>query len=233
MARRSKFAKRITLLPLWVAILSTVALDGCQLATSPNSSQEFAPQAFPVAAGDHWQYVIYDSAWDSDGQLTSARVESLSVTIENTRVLPDSQSLGIWIYSYSGIIDTVLVQASHDTVYMRNAFRVFSLPILKMDATYLFPLSVGKSWGSTYALGGDTSEVLGEGYLSTPAGSFPKAAHVRRHYYTIGPISSFAVDSWYVPYYGFVKFTQTEGFGTLYTVSIELVRYKLGMLTHD
>ena len=185
---------------------------------------------FPTRVGLTWTYAIHDSSFDDSGQLLLARTDSLVITVISRTIVSDTHHVAKWLYAFSDTTDTVTVDILPSVVTMTGAIRIYSSPYAETrDAEYMFPLSVGRSWGSTYYLGGDTSAVLEQDTMTVSGGTFPNAFHIWRNSYAIGPVSGILLNIWFVPKTGFVRSHQKEnllGPGN-HRVALELQRHNM------
>ncbi len=226
--RHKMFTHRFFPLPFVAALC--LLLNSCQQSTSPNPNTQWYTQSFPSSVGSTWQYIIYDTTFAPGGKFQSARTESLLVVVIQVDSISQTERLARWVYAYSDTADTATVTLTPTTVSITHAFNVFDSysKLSKQNAEYVFPLIVGKGWGSTYSNGGDTSTVVGVTYVTVPSGTFGDASHILSLNYTIGPVSYFDVDSWFVPNIGFVQFQESEAYdANSEKVYVELVSYEL------
>lgn len=137
---------------------------------STEPAEKSRTEDFPNSVGFQWTYEVRDSFV----QMT----DTVTVSITGTLILPGTKKASIWVTTsrervdthYVVVLgDTVLIYPGQDTTYM--------------SAKYIFPLEIDKSWRYRWAdhfrhgyfKGVATTTVVGEGLVSTPAGSFQNA----------------------------------------------------------
>lgn len=158
---------RLTTLGFTFLLFSLLSSCG-KKATEP--IEKSRTEDFPNSVGFLWIYEVYDSL--------AGATDTVTVEITDTLTLAGVKPATIWVYTYSDAVDThyvvvwgdtVLIYPGQDTTYM--------------SAKYIFPLEIDKSWRYRWAdnfrhgyfKGVATTTVVGEGLVSTPAGSFQNA----------------------------------------------------------
>ena len=120
---------------------------------------------FPNAVGNEWRYAVYDSI----GRQASA----LTVRVVGTATLSDGQPATVWRYAFAARVDTQYVAIRGDTVRAdagRDARRS------QRVVWAVLPLRVGAQWGTPARR--ETSQVVSQGPVTTPAGTFAQTLTV-------------------------------------------------------
>ena len=176
-----------------------------------------APEYFPNSVGDTWTYAFFDSI-SHVADTVQVRVRSQGTIPSRVPHKYDTEAAYIWELSYKNHADTQYVNLLRDTVNVYDG--QFSYPY------FIIPFEVGKHWGSSYGLGGDTTTVAMNDSITVSAGHFRSGFFIKRHQYTIGPVSSDDTDSWFVPEVGAVSIHQYDVLG-FYNVTWALLRYEI------
>jgi hypothetical protein len=184
------------------SILLILLLTGCQK-TNNTASAEF----FPNQVGDHWVYKFSPSL--------SPEIDTglIHVDIVGQTTLPDGEKAKIWATRYSNDlnnIDTsyVVSDASLVKIYNGDICLPCTTQMPGERRRYILPLVVNNKWHSALVFG-DTTKVLSELNLSTPAGIFKNTFQLSK---TIGyVVNSYTIDTIFLsPNIGMTKFIQEE-----------------------
>jgi hypothetical protein len=184
------------------SILLILLLTACQK-TNNTPSAEF----FPNQVGDHWVYKYSLSlSPDIDTGL-------IKVDIVGQITLPDGEKAKIWATRYSNDpnnIDTsyVVSDASLVKIYNGDICLPCTTQMPGERRRYILPLAVNNKWYSALVFG-DTTKVLSELNLSTPAGIFKNTFQLSK---TIGyAVNSYTIDTIFLSSnIGMTKFIQEE-----------------------
>lgn len=178
-------------------VLLSIGVSACAFVSCHRENPVEAgtgPSYFPNTVGDRWTYVVFDSIRHI---ADTVRVQVTSEGTLPSRVPPfDREAVNVWEYTYRDHADTQYVNLLHDTVNVYNG--EISHPY------FIIPFQVGRQWGSSYGLGGDSTTVVMKDSIVVPAGKFKSSFLIRRHQYTIGPVTMGDIDRWFVPYVGSV-----------------------------
>ena len=176
-----------------------------------------APEYFPNTVGDKWTYAVYDSVRNV-ADTVQVRVRGQSIIPSRVPHKYDGEAANIWEYRYKDHADTHYVNLLLDTVNVYDG--QFS------HQYFIIPFEVGKKWGSSYGLGGDSTTVATNDSITVSAGHFRSGFFIKRHQYTIGPVSSDDTDSWFVPEVGTVWIHQYDNLG-FHNVTWALLSYEI------
>ncbi len=153
---------------------------------------------FPNAVGNEWRYAVYDSV--------SRQASALTVRVVGTATLSDGQPATVWRYAFATRVDTQYVALRGDTV---RAYAGRDARRSQRVVWAVLPLQVGAHWQSV----AQTSQVVRQGPVTTPAGTFPQTLTVHHvdarccNYYL-------REDSGLAPGVGLVRYGRLEnGFG--------------------
>ena len=170
---------------------------------------------FPNYVGSYWKYVRYDSlSWPD-----TVRIDTVLVSIVDTTVLSNDETASVWVYEFEDRPDTQYVSIVNDTVRVyRNAEPSY------LDYIYIFPLEVGKSWGTTVW---DSSRVVDEEEITVPFGTFQKSFRVDR--LATGTVDYYlSTSAWIVNKVGMVQLNRfIYGIGPLAHDRWELLNYEI------
>ena len=184
------------------SILLIIFLIGCQK-TNNTPSVEF----FPNKVGDHWVYKYSPTL--------SPEIDTglINVDIVGQTTLPDGEKAKIWATRYSNDpnnIDTsyVVSVASLVKIYNGDICLPCTTQMPGERRRYILPFVVNNKWFSALVFG-DTTRVLSELNLSTPAGIFKNTFQLSK---TIGyAVNSYTIDTIFLsPNIGMTKFIQEE-----------------------
>lgn len=183
-------------------ILLILLLTACQKSANTPSA-EF----FPNQIGDHWVYKY------SLTRLPEIDTGLIYVDIVGQTTLPNGEKAKIWATRFSSDpnqIDTSYVasDASRVKIYDGGICLPCTTRMPGERRRYNFPLVVNKEWYSALSFG-DTTKVLSELNLSTPAGNFKNTFQLSK---TIGyAVNSYTLDTILLsPNIGMTKFIQEE-----------------------
>ena len=118
---------------------------------------------FPNAVGNEWRYAVYDSV--------SRQASALTVRVVGTATLSDGQPATFWHYAFTSRVDTQYVAVHGDIV---RAYAGRDARRSERVVWAVLPLQVGAHWQSV----AQTSRVVGQGPVTTPAGSFAQTLTV-------------------------------------------------------
>jgi hypothetical protein len=145
----------------------------------------------------------------------------MTAEITGTTVLPNGETAAIWVYADSTDVDTNYVYVVGDTVRATGG-NPYVLNSRLRDRLLVTPFVVGNSWRGQYF--SDTVQVVGQGFVSTPAGQFADAFLVARSWGALNDYGSH--QSWFAPGVGLVKkLRQESGWWFYGTETWELVSY--------
>jgi hypothetical protein len=184
------------------SIFFILLLTACQKSNN-RPSTEF----FPNQVGDHWVYRY------SPTVSPEIYTGFINVEIVGQTTLPDGEKAKIWATRYSSdpnFIDTsyVISEATLVKIYYGDLCLPCTTQMPGEKRRYVLPLVINNKWFTAF-FSGDTTKVLSEISLSTPAGIFKNTFQLSK---TIGySVNSYTKDSIYLsPNIGMTKFIQEE-----------------------
>lgn len=193
-----------------VLLIGIATFSTCQDTYVPLSQSE---QKFPNSIGNSWTYAVYDS--------TEQDAFTVQVSIVGETTLSNGEPATIWQYTWPDRVDTQYVQK------LDNQIRTYKETDVAHTYTTIlldFPLEEGKKFGRSEAA--DTSDIVLEDSVTTPAGSFERGFKINRsrssfNYWLIEHF-------WFVPHVGIVKMHRKEyPFGPVTNRTWILLEYEL------
>jgi hypothetical protein len=188
---------------------------GCSKSNSSNNSNKNATDIFPDKIGDIWTYLVNDTAANTITRQSKTITQyNMTVTIVDSELLPPSihgiqlpsgKEAHVWVYNYSGVIDTNLVYQTGDTIIFFDVNHTSK----SFARQYIVPFQLHSSWPYTVA---GLGEVTVDSQMNVIVG--------QNHFYntfeidgTAGmPDEEFNVSEWIDNNVGIVKrYLQTGG----------------------
>jgi hypothetical protein len=116
---------------------------------------------YPNSTGDYWEYKIQSFEGEQLG--------FLEVRVIEESVMPNGDSVAMWIYSYPEFTDTVYKLSVGNTI---EEYMKYSLEDSYRRMRYVFPIQTGMKWAISTSPYTDSVNVVSETTMTVPAGSF-------------------------------------------------------------
>jgi hypothetical protein len=162
---------------------------------------------YPNRVGTEWIYLVHDNLL--------VQPDTLFLRISGTAILPDGRLVTLRELVYRNRTDTEYVYAANDTV--QTDF--FTHPSFYQSMTYLFPLKIGRAWGSEHL---DSQNRVVQNYgITVPMGEFGNGFRIEKFWHQFN--DWYRITTWFVPGIGIVKRTRNDY--AYHIVSWELISF--------